>query len=233
MHKLVCGALGVTLILSTVACGVSENSRAFPAPSTYASVPIRIVAHTDAPTPTATVTATPICTPTCAPTFAPMPTPTATVVATICATERAATFTPAPIVTAVPDSEKAAAFALAVLEKLGKPYRKGGEGEEKGGYDPSGLVYACLREMGLSVSRKSSAGYAQIDSWILISSMDELEIGDLLFFTNETDGEINVVAVCVGEGKMIYASSSVGEVIQCAYETNYWRALFAFARRVF
>ncbi|MCL2672710.1 MAG: C40 family peptidase [Clostridiales bacterium] len=119
------------------------------------------------------------------------------------------------------------------MDRLGKPYVKGGESDEEGGYDTSGLVYACLIEVGESVSRKTSRDYAKMENWTLITSYDAFQPGDLLFFRDAPEGEINVVAICIGGGEMIYASSSRGEVIRCSYRTNYWQSVFAHARRVF
>lgn len=148
------------------------------------------------------------------------------------------TDTPAAEITPTPaakqaDESQALLFVDAAKAKLGQPHAKGGESEEEGGYDTSGLVYACLQELGVKVSRKSSKDYALMEDWTKIDSYDALSVGDLLFFKNPADGEVNVVGICIGNGEMIYASSSKGEVITCSYQTNYWVGVFAHALRVF
>lgn len=107
--------------------------------------------------------------------------------------------------------------------QLGKPYILGNEGPNS--FDCSGLVYYCLREAGSSRGRYNAAGYSQVTEWDKITSFNDLEKGDLLFF--KKNGRVYHVGIYVGNGLMIDASSSKSKVVKrdCHWST------FVFARR--
>jgi cell wall-associated NlpC family hydrolase len=119
-------------------------------------------------------------------------------------------------------------FVSLAKEQLGDKYVLGAVGPNS--FDCSGLVYYCLREAGSSRGRYNAAGYAQVSDWEKITSMDNLEIGDLLFFS--TGGKaVGHVGIYVGNGEMVDASSSNGKVVRRSCKTAFWTKNFVYARR--
>lgn len=121
---------------------------------------------------------------------------------------------------------------LKVLEtaenQLGDPYVWGSQGPNS--FDCSGLVYYCLTQAGSSRGRYNALGYSQVGDWEKITSMDDLEKGDLLFFS--TNGKrVGHTGIYVGGGEMIDASSANGEVVQRSCRTDFWERNFVVARR--
>jgi cell wall-associated NlpC family hydrolase len=112
--------------------------------------------------------------------------------------------------------------------QLGDPYIFGNVGPNS--FDCSGLVYYCLKQAGSSRGRYNAAGYADVTEWEKITSMDNLEIGDLLFFS--TGGQaVGHVGIYVGGGEMVDASSSNGKVVRRSCKTDFWVRNFVYARR--
>lgn len=130
-------------------------------------------------------------------------------------------------------AEKRRANILTMLkvanDLLGKPYVLGNEGPHS--FDCSGFVYYCLKEAGSSRNRYNAAGYSKVEEWDKITSMSDLEKGDLLFFWNDSKSKVGHVGIYVGSGNMIDASSSNGKVIKRSCTTSYWKKMFVFARR--
>ena len=117
----------------------------------------------------------------------------------------------------------------AAKDQLGKPYKWSAEGPD--GFDCSGLVYYCLKQSGHSVSRKSGKGFSQNSSWTLISSMDDLKAGDLVFFKSDSRDSVNHTGICISGSTMIHASSSKGEVVKSSLHQSYWERNFVCGRR--
>lgn len=114
--------------------------------------------------------------------------------------------------------------------QIGKRYSLGSTGPNS--FDCSGLVYYCLREAGSSRRRLTAAGYSQVNEWEKITSMSNLEIGDLLFFySSSSRSRIGHVGIYIGGGRMIDASTSSGRIVKQSCRTSYWSRLYAFARR--
>ena len=122
------------------------------------------------------------------------------------------------------------AFLDTAQQQLGKSYVFGSVGPNS--FDCSGLVYYCLNQAGLTIDRATAAGYSKISDWEKITSMDDLQIGDILFFRNGGKS-VRHAAIYIGNGNMIDASTSVGEVVQRSCTTSYWTRNFVCARRVF
>ena len=121
-------------------------------------------------------------------------------------------------------------FLDIVAGQIGKPYVFGRTGPSS--FDCSGLVYYCLQQAGLSVERTSASGFSKNNDWEKITSMDDLKLGDILFFS--TGGKkIGHTGIYIGDGNMIDASSTNGEVVQRSCTTSYWKNHFVFARRAF
>lgn len=198
-----------------------------------AEAPIRIVesavaltaAPTNTPTPMPTATATPVPTDTPAPTHTPVPTGNDVPGRTAVPTEK-----PAPTVSleGLSQGEKICEIAR---QYLGYAYERGGNSPEEG-FDPGGFAYWCMKEAGLQVRHKTSAGYSEVEDWDKLESLSDLVPGDLVFFKTGDNENINCVCIYLGEKQMIYPSSSRGEVIVTDI-SNYWINAFQFARRPF
>ncbi|MCE5189255.1 MAG: peptidoglycan-binding protein [Eubacteriales bacterium] len=115
---------------------------------------------------------------------------------------------------------------------LGKPYSWSEESPSKG-FDCSGLVYFCLRTCGVSTSRYSASGFSSVSKWAEITSIGDLQKGDLLFFKNDTSSSVSHTGIYAGGGSFIHASSSAGKVIRSSIGTSYWTRNFVNGRRVF
>lgn len=84
---------------------------------------------------------------------------------------------------------------------LGNPYVWGGTSLTKGA-DCSGFVLSVFKKFGVSLSHHSGS---QAKEGVKISASD-LKPGDLVFYANSS-GTINHVAIYIGGGKVIHASS--------------------------
>ena len=115
---------------------------------------------------------------------------------------------------------------------LGKPYSWSEESPSRG-FDCSGLVYFSLRTCGVSVSRYSAAGFSSVSGWTEITSINDLQKGDLVFFKNDTSSNVSHTGIYAGGGKFIHASSSAGKVMTSYISTAYWTRNFVNGRRVF
>jgi cell wall-associated NlpC family hydrolase len=131
------------------------------------------------------------------------------------------------------NAEKRRANVLEMLEvaadQIGDPYRLGREGPDS--FDCSGLVYYCLKQAGSSRGRYNAAGYSKVSDWEKISSMGDLEKGDLIFFWNSGKSKVGHVGIYIGGGKMIDASSGNGKVVKRSCTTSYWKKMFVCGRR--
>ena len=142
------------------------------------------------------------------------------------------TATSEPTPTPAPNRTKAEQFCDTALALLDEPYARGGTSTETG-FDPGGFVYYCLNEVGVKVRHKTSKGYSENEDWLRVDSIDDLEKGDLCFFMTGSNESVNCVCIYLGDGEMIYPSSSKGLVITTKITSDYWRDAFVYARRVF
>ncbi|MBR0508194.1 MAG: C40 family peptidase [Clostridia bacterium] len=194
---------------------------------------IQIVGEIETPSPAPEADALPPVTeaPTVAPTAVPTPEPTE--VPTPEPTEEPTEApTEAPTPTPAPNRTKAEQFCDLAKSLLDLPYQPGGKTPDAG-FDPGGFTYYCLNEVGVKVRHKTSKGYSEYDEWMLVTSMDDLEPGDLCFFMTPGKDSVNCVCIYLGDGKMIYPSSGEGKVITAKITDKYWKESFVFARRVF
>ena len=103
------------------------------------------------------------------------------------------------------------------LRYLGVAYVWGGVSPS--GFDCSGLVQYCYREVGVSLPRTSSMQYT-IGTRIPADRLDLLKPGDLVFFGYGGDpGRIHHVGMCVGDGDFIHAPAS-GDVVRISSLTE-------------
>lgn len=97
------------------------------------------------------------------------------------------------------------------------PYKWGGT--TPAGFDCSGLVQYCYREIGISLPRTSRQQY-RIGAFIPPDRLDLLQPGDLVFFGRGGDpGRIHHVGLYIGSGDMIHAPQT-GELVSVASLTG-------------
>lgn len=120
-----------------------------------------------------------------------------------------------------------------LISQLGAPYSYGSESPRRG-FDCSGLVYwAFKKHGGDDLERSSSAMWAQRrdKGFKRIRNLDNLEIGDLLFYNTSGSG-VSHVSTYIGRGKMIHAGSSRGRVSKDPVDYSYYKQRFVGALRV-
>jgi len=137
---------------------------------------------------------------------------------------------PDPSIAAQVRSKASSEKMIAVAHKqLGKPYIGGNEGPRS--FDCSGLVYYCLHQAGSNRGRYNAAGYSKVEDWKKISKMSDLKRGDLMFFWSSKKHKIGHVAIYIGNGMMIDASSKNGKVVKRSAFSNWCKDEFRWGRR--
>lgn len=187
-------------------------------PASSSPTPTKTPAASSSPKPSASATVKPSATPDGG-WEAPIDTPAQTA---------SPTFTQTPVI-ADGDVDD---FIAVAKEQLGKPYVYGAKGPDS--FDCSGLVYYCLRSVGVKVSRYSASGFSQMDSWTTVYGKDNLRRGDLLFYKSDGSSSTYVthVAIWLGSGQILHASTSAGQI--CYTTWGSWSENnFLFAKRVF
>ncbi|NMM61821.1 SH3 domain-containing protein [Clostridium sp. P21] len=111
---------------------------------------------------------------------------------------------------------------------LGTPYVWGGESLQEGGFDCSGFVYYTFKKAGYDLNRISSDQAKQGTE----VSKENLQPGDLVFFSFEGNGVVNHVGIYIGNGQMIH-SPKTGDVVKITdINTSYWQSCFVIAKRI-
>jgi cell wall-associated NlpC family hydrolase len=118
--------------------------------------------------------------------------------------------------------------AIAAISFVGKPYVYGSSNPDVG-FDCSGLVQYVLLQSGVKKLPRSSLEMYENSSPI---ELENLVVGDLLFFQTNHAGQINHVGIYVGEGRFIHAPSSGNFVRLDKLEQGYWQQAFVGGRRV-
>jgi cell wall-associated NlpC family hydrolase len=110
--------------------------------------------------------------------------------------------TAAPAAAAVPASSKAAVAIAEAKKQLGKMYLYGGAGPDN--FDCSGLTSWAWRAAGVNLSHDA------YNQWFETTrvSVNNVQPGDLLFFGENGVESIHHVAMYVGDGNMIEASTT-------------------------
>lgn len=121
------------------------------------------------------------------------------------------------------------------LALVGKPFSAGGSGPES--YDDAGLVYACFQAAGIDAQRLPASQLAASSSMgdrvlMTIRKLEDVAPGDILFFEYTDEGVNHRCGVCVGDGKMVMASSIEGKVVEVSYEDEAYLGDFAKALRL-
>ncbi len=108
---------------------------------------------------------------------------------------------------------------------IGTPYRAGGTTPK--GFDCSGFVSYTYKKVGVSLPHSSSAMYAKGKP----VSLNQLAPGDLLFFKTSKHKGVSHVAIYIGDGRMIHATSSKGVQVNSIHQA-YWKQRFVGAKRL-
>ncbi len=116
-------------------------------------------------------------------------------------------------------SEADASDVISIARKqLGKPYVWGASGPNS--FDCSGLTQYVYKQVGISISRTSSAQSVQGST----VSRANLQPGDLVFFNSGGSSSVSHVGIYVGNNQMIH-SPRAGEVVKVAtLHKNFVRA---------
>ncbi len=123
----------------------------------------------------------------------------------------------------IPPANPGAATAIAFAQgEIGDPYRWGGSGPDA--WDCSGLTSAAYAAAGYSLSHSSRMQYAESTP----ITADQLQPGDLLFWSSGSASSIYHVAIYLGGTSMIHAPRT-GRTVGIESWTA-WRAPDLFAR---
>ena len=109
---------------------------------------------------------------------------------------------------------------------LGTPYVYGGASPK--GFDCSGLVYYVYGQYGYSLQRGAGSQYRTDGKHV---DKDELQPGDLVFFSDNVD-PIGHVGMYIGDGQFIHASTGKGQVIITDLDSYYYAEHYTGAKRI-
>ena len=131
------------------------------------------------------------------------------------------------------ENDKIEKLLQCARSKLGKPY------DSKHNFGPNsfdciGFTYWCYKQVDIKL--KDSTSKQVSDSRFMQVSYDELAPGDLVYFHTDTSSTANHAAIYLGDGEIIHASSTAGEVIisqMVSSKSDYYKRNFHCARRVF
>jgi len=107
---------------------------------------------------------------------------------------------------------------------LGVPYRWGGE--DKGGFDCSGLTMVSYRLNGLDLPRNSRA---QFDAGRAVAQQ-ALQRGDLVFFATQGGRRVTHVGIYIGNDEFIHAPRAGQTVRVASLSNNYFKKTYVGAR---
>lgn len=115
------------------------------------------------------------------------------------------------------------------LSLVGTRYRYGGS-SVKSGFDCSGFIgFLFKEELGMKLPR-SSRDMINIDAPLV--ERDELEPGDLLFFSTNGRNRVSHAGIYMGDNQFIHSSSSrSGGVRVDSLDDRYWKRTFIEAKR--
>jgi cell wall-associated NlpC family hydrolase len=116
-------------------------------------------------------------------------------------------------------------IASAALRLQGIPYRPGGSDLE--GFDCSGLVQYVFARHGVAVPRVVRDQF-EVGARV---RLDDLEPGDLVFFTTE-GRDVSHVGIVIGGDRFVHAPNARGTVRIDSLTSGYWGERIAGARRV-
>ncbi len=126
-------------------------------------------------------------------------------------------------------SGESSANGLAIMNMAltyqGVPYVWGGHSPS--GFDCSGLIYYCALQNGISIPRCADTQYFEGNGYHV--EYDQLQPGDLVFFSSDSSYDIEHVGIYIGGNQFVHASSGAGYVtiseIANYYSRNYYSAM--------
>ena len=100
------------------------------------------------------------------------------------------------------------------------------------GIDCSGLLYVSFQANGITDIPRTAEEFARYGRVLI--NINDLEAGDLVFFTNTypTPKLVTHAGICIGNGEFIHTSSSKGVMISRINDPYYWRDKFLFGTRI-
>ena len=110
---------------------------------------------------------------------------------------------------------------------LGYNYVYGGT-TPANGFDCSGFIYYVFNSCGYKISRSCSQ---QANSGKAVEKSD-LQLGDIIFFNNTSDGSIGHVGIYIGNGKFIHAANARRGVVTDTINSGYYYTYYYKARRI-
>lgn len=113
------------------------------------------------------------------------------------------------------------------LQFVGYNYVYGEESPSRG-FDCSGLTWYVYKQFGYSLERRASLQYA--NNGVKISK-DELQKGDLVFFSSNGSG-VTHVGMYIGNGQFVHASTSKVGVIISDLGSSYYTRVYWGAKRI-
>lgn len=119
-------------------------------------------------------------------------------------------------------------IANMALQYVGYAYVYGGASPEEG-FDCSGLVYYVLAQHGYEVYHGATSQYSEE---ILSGPVDELQVGDLLFFSDNGGYDMFHVGIYIGGGQFVHAANSDSGVKISELDSEYWGSYFYAAKRI-
>ena len=125
----------------------------------------------------------------------------------------------------IPGSKQQLATSISSLARsyLGSPYRYGGAGPS--GFDCSGFVQFVYRQLGIDLPRTAA------DQWMVLPASNELQIGDLVFFSF-SGNRVDHVGIYLGQGKFIHANSHRKKVLIEDLGAPWYQKVYLGARHV-
>jgi cell wall-associated NlpC family hydrolase len=124
-------------------------------------------------------------------------------------------------------STKAAELVAWAKQFVGTPYVRGGEDLLKGA-DCSGFTQSVFKHFGVNLPR-SAYRQSQVGTPV---DPDKLQSGDLMFFKTDDYAPVTHVAIYVGDGKILHASSVKTGVIISKLKKNWQTGDFVCAKRM-
>lgn len=115
-------------------------------------------------------------------------------------------------------------FIRIANNKVGSRYVRGGKGPNV--FDCSGFVYWCLNQAGVNQSYMTSSMWAHCTKYQRNNNFNNIKRGDVIVFQGH-------VAISLGNGMMIDASQSKGQVVIRSNQSSYWRNVFICSYRIF
>lgn len=112
------------------------------------------------------------------------------------------------------------------LQYLGTPYKWGGN-SLTGGIDCSGFVQQLFRAHGISLPRTAQEQSAY---GMAIDTVDQLQVGDRLYFTDSARARITHTGIYMGNGYFLHSSSGNGGVATDPLNEKWMRTLVSVRR---